>query len=100
VRAQPRALLDRVEGCERVEMADAESCCGSAGIYSLLRPADSRAVFEGKLAAFRASGADVLVTANPGCQMQWEAGFARAGCEARVVHLAEVLALASRARHE
>ena len=51
-------------------------------------------MFEGKLAAFEASGADVLVTANPGCHRQWESGFKRAGSRARVLHLAEVLASA------
>jgi glycolate oxidase iron-sulfur subunit len=92
IRSQPRALLDRLQGAKRVEMDNAESCCGSAGIYSLLRPADSQAVFERKARAFADSGADVLVTANPGCQMQWESGLKRAGSKARVVHIAEVLA--------
>jgi glycolate oxidase iron-sulfur subunit len=92
IRTQPRALLDRVPGATRVEMESAESCCGSAGIYSLLRPGDSEAVFASKARAFAACGADVLVTANPGCQMQWEAGLKRAGSAARVVHIAEVLA--------
>jgi len=96
IRAQPRQLLDRIAGVQRVELVDAESCCGSAGIYSLLRPADSQAVFAGKLRAFRASGANVLVTANPGCQLQWESGLRRAGVDARVAHVAEILADASR----
>jgi glycolate oxidase iron-sulfur subunit len=73
-------------------MNNAESCCGSAGIYSVLRPADSQAVFDAKARDFAACGADTLVTANPGCQMQWDAGLRRAGSKARVVHLAEVLA--------
>lgn len=94
IRSQPRELLARVSGAERVELANAESCCGSAGIYSLLRPGDSQAVFEPKARAFAASGADTLVTANPGCHLQWEAGFARLGVKARVVHIAEVLAQA------
>jgi glycolate oxidase iron-sulfur subunit len=94
VRREPRALLDRLTGCARVELPDSESCCGSAGIYALLRPADSRAIFAAKLAALEASGAEVLVTANPGCQMQWETGLARAGSRVRVVHLAELLARA------
>jgi glycolate oxidase iron-sulfur subunit len=92
VRAEPRRLLDRLRGCERVELEESESCCGSAGIYTLLRPGDSRAIFERKLEALERSGADVLVTANPGCQMQWEQGLARAGSRTRVVHLAELLA--------
>ena len=92
VRSEPRELLDRLTGCERVELPESESCCGSAGIYSILRPADSQAVFELKLAALGRIEADTLVTANPGCQMQWELGLARAGSRVRVVHLAELLA--------
>jgi glycolate oxidase iron-sulfur subunit len=91
IRSAPRTLLDQVKGLARVEMKDSELCCGSAGIYSLTRPADSAAVFEPKLAAFQASGARTLVTANPGCQMQWQSGFERAGVKARVAHVAEVL---------
>jgi glycolate oxidase iron-sulfur subunit len=92
IRAQPRSLLERVRGAQRVEMNNAESCCGSAGIYSVLRPADSQAVFDAKARDFAACGADTLVTANPGCHMQWDAGLRRAGSKARVVHIAEVLA--------
>jgi len=91
IRAEPRAILDAVPGLLRVEMRDSEACCGSAGIYSLLRPRASAAILEPKIAAFRETGARTLVTANPGCQMQWEAGFARAGVPARVAHLAEIL---------
>jgi len=92
VRAEPRAVLARLDGVETVALRDSESCCGSAGIYSLLRPADSQAVFAPKLEAFRATGARTLVTENPGCQLQWESGLRRAGEPARVVHLAELVA--------
>ncbi len=92
VRAEPRAVLARIEGVEAVPLEGSESCCGSAGIYSLLRPEDSRAVFEPKREALERSGARVLVTANPGCQLQWESGLRRAGSDVRVVHLAELVA--------
>lgn len=91
IRAQPRRLLDRIAKLERVEMRDAEQCCGSAGIYSLLRPRDSAAVFAPKARALVECGAHTLVTANPGCQMQWETGLARAQIDVRVMHIAEVL---------
>jgi glycolate oxidase iron-sulfur subunit len=97
IRSQPRAVLDALPGPERVELEGSESCCGSAGIYSLLRPADSQAVFASKRAALERSGARTLVTANPGCQLQWESGLARAGSDVRVLHLAEVLDAALRA---
>jgi len=91
IRTQPRMLLDAVPGLERVEMTDAESCCGSAGIYSMLRPLDSLAVLDEKLEDLRRTGAKVLVTGNPGCHQQWQTGVARAGLDVEVLHIAEVL---------
>ena len=91
VRTEPLALLDAIEGVERVPLEDEESCCGSAGIYSILRPADSNAVLAPRLDALERSGAGVLVTANPGCHLQWETGIRRRGLPVRVMHLAEVV---------
>lgn len=91
IRSQPRKLLDAIPGLRRVEMQGSESCCGSAGIYSLLRPATAAEILDPKIRALVESGAKTLVTANPGCQMQWEAGLARAGVDVRVAHLAEIL---------
>jgi len=90
VRDEPRALL-AATGLESVELSESESCCGSAGIYSALRPKDAERILAGKLEALRASGARTLVTANPGCQLQWEAGVKEAGMDVEVLHLAELL---------
>jgi glycolate oxidase iron-sulfur subunit len=94
VRAEPRKVLGELPGLRLVPLANSESCCGSAGIYSLLRPADSAAVLEPKLDALERSGARTLVTANPGCHLQWEAGILRRGLDVRVVHVAELVARA------
>jgi glycolate oxidase iron-sulfur subunit len=91
IRREPRTLLDLVPGVERVEMRNSEGCCGSAGIYSLLRPNDSAAILDPKLSALAATHATTLVTANPGCQLQWSAGVARTNQSVRVRHIAEVL---------
>ena len=95
VRREPRALLALLPGVTRVELEGAEDCCGSAGAWSLTHAADSRALIERRIVALRASGARTLVTSNPGCQMQWDAGVRAAGLHVRVLHLAEVLALAT-----
>ncbi|QDU69293.1 (Fe-S)-binding protein [Engelhardtia mirabilis] len=92
VRQPPLDVLDSLPGVDTRPLADSESCCGSAGLYSLLRPDDSSAVLEPKLESLRRSGAQVLVTANPGCQLQWSQGIARAGLDVRVAHLAELVA--------
>jgi glycolate oxidase iron-sulfur subunit len=91
IRKQPRDLLDRLAGLERVELEDSEQCCGSAGIYAMTRPQDAARVFAPRLASLLRSGARTLVTANPGCQIQWQSGLARAGIGVEVVHIAEVL---------
>jgi glycolate oxidase iron-sulfur subunit len=97
VRKEPRALLALLPGIARVELDGAEDCCGSAGAWSLTHAADSRALLERRIEALRASGARTLVTSNPGCQLQWDAGVHAAQLPVRVMHLAEVLELATRA---
>lgn len=91
ISTEPRALLGAVEGCELVETEGADMCCGAAGIYSLIQPAMSGELRARKADQFREHQPDVIVTANPGCQMQYEAAVREAGIEARVLHLAEAL---------
>jgi glycolate oxidase iron-sulfur subunit len=91
IQREPREILRRLPGVELVEMDGADSCCGSAGIYALTRPDDAARVLEPKLEALRATGARVLATANPGCQLQWSSGIRRARLDVRVLHLADLL---------
>jgi glycolate oxidase iron-sulfur subunit len=90
IREQPRTLL-RDTGCTLVETAGADMCCGAAGIYSLVQPGMSAALRARKAEQFRLHAPDVIVTANPGCQMQYEAAVRDAGIKARVLHIAQVL---------
>jgi glycolate oxidase iron-sulfur subunit len=71
-------------------------CCGAAGIYSLVQPEMSAALRARKADQFRAVRPDVIATANPGCQMQYEAAVREAGIDARVLHIAQVLDEAER----
>ncbi len=91
VTQQPRRLLRRVPGLELAELADAATCCGSAGIYNVLQPAMADELQERKVRAILATGAEIVVSANPGCVLQVDAGLRRAGSQARVVHLMQVL---------
>ena len=91
IRAQPRALLRMIPGLDFVEMADADRCCGAAGVYSLTRPAMSAQILAQKMDAVFACGAQTVVVTNPGCQMQLLAGAARATRPLEVRHLVEIL---------
>jgi glycolate oxidase iron-sulfur subunit len=44
-----------------------------------------------KAAGFRDAGADIIVTANPGCHLQYLAAVDEAGIGTCVLHLAEFL---------
>ena len=91
VRAQPRALLGAVPGLELVDLAEAEMCCGSAGIYNLTEPAMAQRLLERKLRHVEATGARAVVTANPGCILQLAAGLGARRADVEVLHVVEVL---------
>jgi glycolate oxidase iron-sulfur subunit len=92
VSAEPRALLARISGLQVVPLAEADACCGSAGVYNLTQPEMSRRLMRRKVRRIAESGAELVVTANPGCQFQLEAGLREGGLDAPVVHLIELLA--------
>jgi glycolate oxidase iron-sulfur subunit len=93
VRVQPRELLHAVPGLELREIADGDTCCGSAGIYNLLNPQPARELGERKARNVLATGAQLLVTANPGCLMQVAASIRRSGEAAppALAHTVQVL---------
>ncbi|MDE0886410.1 MAG: (Fe-S)-binding protein [Myxococcota bacterium] len=91
VRAAPRRLLNAIEDLELVPHADAESCCGAAGTYSLLNPAMAAEVLRPKLDALEAVAPDWIVTGNPGCLLQLRSGARERGLAAQVVHPVELL---------
>lgn len=91
VRRQPRDLLRAVRGVEIVPIADAERCCGSAGIYNLTHPDIAAELQRQKVAAILAVGPDLVVSANPGCILQLRAGLRAAGSAVPVMHLARFL---------
>ena len=78
-------------------LEEADACCGSAGVYSLLQPELSGKVANRKVAAIGRSGASIVATGNPGCLMQIRNGVAAAQLAVDVVHPVELLADAYRA---
>ncbi len=87
----PRRLLAQIPGLRLHEMNESSVCCGSAGIYNLTEPAMSKRLRDRKVASIIATGAHVVATANPGCDMQVTAGLKNAGYSARVQHVVEIL---------
>jgi glycolate oxidase iron-sulfur subunit len=91
VAAQPRALLKGIPGLELREMAEPGLCCGSAGVYNLTNPSQSRQLQARKVERVLATGARVVATANPGCLLQLRAGLGERGSQVEVKHIVELL---------
>jgi glycolate dehydrogenase iron-sulfur subunit len=70
IRTQPREVLRSIPGVTLAELPEAEICCGSAGIYNMLQPEAAGDLGRRKADNIRGAGADLLVTANPGCLLQ------------------------------
>ncbi len=91
VRTEPRALLVAIPGLQLVPLRDADFCCGSAGVYNLLHPEVAREFLNRKLDRLAETGAQVVVSGNPGCQLQIAMGLRARGLSMRAVHTVEVL---------
>lgn len=91
VKEQPRRILKSLDGAEYVEMPNADRCCGMAGQFSMMHYELSQKIAEKKMDAVASSGADVVVTACPGCQFQLSEGVARRKMPQKVMSLMDVL---------
>jgi glycolate oxidase iron-sulfur subunit len=91
VRAQPRALLAQIPQLELREPAEWELCCGSAGIYNLVRPEPAAQLGERKAKNLLATRAQAVAAANPGCALQIAAHARDLGRELTIYHPIELL---------
>jgi len=93
LRQEPRNLLEQV-GCQLTEMKEPDRCCGFGGLFSIRMPEVSNAMTIEKLDQASETGADVLVTSDPGCLMQMR--MLMEGYSIRVEHIALLLEEATR----
>jgi glycolate oxidase iron-sulfur subunit len=91
VAVPPRALLKSIKGVELVEMKESALCCGSAGIYNILRKDFADKLGDRKAMNTIATGATAVVTANPGCYLQLRSTLKRNGGDMDVRYIVELL---------
>jgi len=91
VMTAPQRLLDAIPGLEYIPLEGMQDCCGGAGIYNLSEPEMSERLLSDKISKIKATGANILLTANPGCQMQLGAGARISQIDCRVAHIVELL---------
>ncbi|MNH97826.1 Lactate utilization protein A [compost metagenome] len=88
-----RQLLQSVEHIDYIEMQDAGSCCGSAGTYNVTQPEMANQILEHKMENTNATGAQYVVTSNPGCLLQMKLGIDKHGQkdQMQAVHIVDFL---------
>jgi glycolate oxidase iron-sulfur subunit len=95
VREAPRQLLRAIPNLDFVELPYSEICCGSAGSYNITQTQTSLDLLAGKMQHAKSTNAQVIVTANPGCLLQLRAGAALHHTNQQVVHVMELLDIAT-----
>jgi glycolate oxidase iron-sulfur subunit len=91
IRNEPRKLLQIIPGIDYRELAEADACCGSAGTYNIDRPDMSDKILLRKVDNVGRTGAEYLVTSNPGCLLQLKAALVNRTPEIKVIHITELL---------
>lgn len=90
----PRLLLRSIPGIDLAPLPESTWCCGSAGLYNVTHPEAAAKLQQRKVGHILTTGAELVVTGNPGCTFQIAAGLRAAGSPVRVVHPATVLRIA------
>ena len=91
VKDEPREILKGIRGITFKEMEDSNICCGAGGTYMITEPEMSNAILSMKMECVAKTGAEVVVTANPGCFMQLETGIKNKGLDMRVKYITDLL---------
>ncbi len=94
---QPRRLIGSIPGVDLAELPEATWCCGSAGIYNLMKYQDARKFLDQKTDHILGTKADIVLAANPGCHLQLEHGLRLKGSTCEVMHPVSLLNLSYKA---
>src|SRR6516162_10289377 len=91
VKQQPRELLSTIPGLTMVNLKEADWCCGSAGIYNITNQELASQLLERKMHNIIATGANIVVTGNPGCMMQIGLGARHQDIDIEVLHPVQLI---------
>jgi len=91
VREAPRRVLGAIPGLRLVELPESDLCCGSAGVYNLTEPEIAEQLLARKVERIEGTGAEIVVTGNPGCLLQLRKGLHARGLRLEARHPVELL---------
>jgi L-lactate dehydrogenase complex protein LldE len=92
IKAEPRTLLQQVEGLELIEMNDTETCCGFGGSFAVKYDTISVAMADQKIDNAIATDAEYIISTDMSCLMHLDGRINHNGQQIKVIHLADILA--------
>jgi len=90
VKEQPRKILRSLHDISYIEMPNADRCCGMAGSFSLHFYELSKDIAEKKMSGIESTGADIVVTDCPGCEIQLLDSATQQKKPVRIMHIMEL----------
>ena len=91
IHSAPRKLLKSIPNLSLVELSEAGSCCGSAGIYNLEQPEIASELGQRTAKAVLDANVDIAVSGNIGCLTQVEKHLKEMGRSIPVLHTIQLL---------
>ena len=88
---QPRQILKSIPDIKFVEMTRPDWCCGMAGAFSIYYYDLSKKIAAKKMETIKESGADIVATGCPGCEIQLIDNTIRNKIPVKVMHIMELL---------
>ena len=83
---EPRELIKMIDGADFIEMKESDWCCGSAGSQLITHYDTSLKVLNRKMDNVEGTGAEIIASGCPGCQMQLNVGVRKRRSKIKVVH--------------
>ena len=91
IKDQPRMILKALKGLKFVEMPNADMCCGMGGSFSVYHYDLTKKIADKKMDGIKATGADIVVTACPGCMINLIDNVLRNKMPQKVYHFLELV---------
>lgn len=91
-----RQLLEPLDGIEIVELSRPDECCGFGGAFAVEEDAVSALMGLDRVEDHARAGATVIASTDVSCLLQLEGVARREGTALRTLHVAEILAEATR----
>ncbi len=91
IKEQPRKIIQSIPGVRYVELPESDWCCGSAGVYNITHYNTSMELLGRKIDNIRKTGAQYVVTGNPGCLIQLVYGKKKFNLDFELLHPVSLL---------